>query len=385
MKKLFYASIFGLIAFELLNVYFIMPMPGSQETNTIDLAYFFYKFRWLFRVSIGALALFAFFRHSWSSKILPIIAVAVWGLVLYTVHFMMAADTMFYQPNKVFMLTATQNKVDTNRLILGIERAGAAKAYPIQYLGYHHQVLDTLAGERIMVTYCTVCRSGRIFEPMVAGKPAQFRLVGMDHFNAMFEDQATGSWWRQATGEAVAGKLKGSQLRELAFFQMPLSQWIRLHPNTLVMQPDPAYQAEYDSMSRYETGRGKSALTRSDSLSWQKKSWVIGIKTKDSSKAFDWNLLKKQGIVNDFVGKMPVVLVLGKDKQSFFAFERKAANQLFTLKNDTIYNGLYAYSLDGKPAMQLNNSAIESLKPMQAVQEFWHSWRTFHPETERSK
>ena len=385
MKKLFYASIFGLIAFELLNVYFIMPMPGSQETNTIDLAYFLYKFRWLFRVSIGALALFAFFRHHWSSKILPIIAVAVWGLVLYTVHFMMAADTMFYQPNKVFMLIATQNKVDTNRLILGIERAGAAKAYPIQYLGYHHQVLDTLAGERIMVTYCTVCRSGRIFEPMVAGKPAQFRLVGMDHFNAMFEDQATGSWWRQATGEAVAGKLKGSQLRELAFFQMPLSQWIRLHPNTLVMQPDPAYQAEYDSMSRYETGRGKSALTRSDSLSWQKKSWVIGIKTKDSSKAFDWNLLKKQGIVNDFVGKMPVVLVLGKDKQSFFAFERKAPNQLFTLKNDTIYDGLYAYSLDGKPAMQLNNSAIESLKSVQAVQEFWHSWRTFHPETERSK
>ena len=49
MKKIFYFGFIGLILFEIANVYFIMPMPGSQRMNSIDLAYFLYSWRWLFR------------------------------------------------------------------------------------------------------------------------------------------------------------------------------------------------------------------------------------------------------------------------------------------------------------------------------------------------
>jgi hypothetical protein len=49
MKKIFYIGILGFILFEIANVYFIMPMPGSQEMNSIDVAYFLYGWRWLFR------------------------------------------------------------------------------------------------------------------------------------------------------------------------------------------------------------------------------------------------------------------------------------------------------------------------------------------------
>jgi hypothetical protein len=37
----------------------------------------------------------------------------------------------------------------------------------------------------------------------------------MDHFNAMFEDSQTKSWWRQVNGEAIAGPLKGKTLPEI--------------------------------------------------------------------------------------------------------------------------------------------------------------------------
>ena len=50
MKKIFYIGLAGLLLFEILNVYFIMPMPGSQKMNSIDLAYFLYRWRWLFRI-----------------------------------------------------------------------------------------------------------------------------------------------------------------------------------------------------------------------------------------------------------------------------------------------------------------------------------------------
>ena len=49
MKTLFWLGLLGLFLFEIANVYFIMPMPGSQQMNSIDLAYFLYSWRWAFR------------------------------------------------------------------------------------------------------------------------------------------------------------------------------------------------------------------------------------------------------------------------------------------------------------------------------------------------
>ncbi|HET7178268.1 MAG TPA: hypothetical protein VFI14_01025 [Chryseosolibacter sp.] len=57
MKKLFYIGITGLALFEILNVYFIMPMPGSQRMDTIDIAYFLYRYRWAFRIAFGLMIL----------------------------------------------------------------------------------------------------------------------------------------------------------------------------------------------------------------------------------------------------------------------------------------------------------------------------------------
>ena len=55
MRTFFYAGLIGLLLFEIANVYFIMPMPGSQEMNSIDLAYFLYRWRWVFRVIFGVM------------------------------------------------------------------------------------------------------------------------------------------------------------------------------------------------------------------------------------------------------------------------------------------------------------------------------------------
>ena len=39
MKKVFTLGVFGLVLFEIANVYFIMPMPGSQRMRSIDMAF----------------------------------------------------------------------------------------------------------------------------------------------------------------------------------------------------------------------------------------------------------------------------------------------------------------------------------------------------------
>jgi len=379
MKKLFYFGILGLLLFEAANLYFILPVPGSQEMNSIDLAYFLHTWRWVFRLAFVAMIATGFRKAFQGSQILPSLCVLISLGVVYLTNFNISADTMFLQSGNLQMRPAVENKVDKSRLVIGVEYQGQAKAYPIQYLGYHHQVLDTISGKPLMVTYCNVCRTGRVFEPVIHGKQESFRLVGMDHFNAMFEDKTTKSWWRQATGEAVAGKLKGQVLPEFSSSQMTLSQWLSIYPNSLIMQADQYFQVEYDHLSDYEAGRHEGKLTRRDSLSWQDKSWVVGVSIGKESKAYDWNALEKARIIYDVLDNRPFAVILADDNNSFAVLELPDQNQKLQLKQDTLMLGQNRYNLLGGSL----DPAIPGLKKLNAYQEYWHSWLTFHPSTQK--
>ncbi|MFZ1790104.1 MAG: DUF3179 domain-containing (seleno)protein [Saprospiraceae bacterium] len=380
MKKLFYTGIICLALFEVANVYFIMPMPGgSQEINSIDLAYTLYSWRWIFRGIFAILIILGLKSVFFNKKWLPIIALFLLSVIIYMTNFYMAADAMFYQPKTLAVKDINENNVTIDRLIIGVTFEGQAKAYPIQYLGYHHQVRDSIGSKPIMVTYCTVCRTGRVFEPIVNGKNEEFRLVGMDHFNAMFEDKSTKSWWRQATGEAITGSLKGQTLPEFPSMQTTLKKWIELYPNSLVMQPDEYFHEQYDSMKTYEKGKVIGKLTRRDTLSWQNKSWIVGVEIGKSSKAYDWNLLQKERVVYDVIDQTPIVVVLSQDSNSFVVLERLSQEQTFEIENDTLKGVENNYNFIGKSL----NGQGKNLKQINSYQEYWHSWQTFHPNTQR--
>lgn len=379
MKALYYCGLLGLALFEIANVYFIMPMPGSQQYDSVDLAYFLYSYRWVFRV-VFALMIIAGARAVFQGKRkwIPVVAALPVLFIVYMFNFSMTADHMFLQPKSLEFKSRNENVLQDSSLVLSVSHGGLAKAYPIRLIQYHHQVRDSIAGKPIMVTYCNVCRTGRVFEPLVDSKLENFRLVGMDHFNAMFEDETTGSWWRQATGEAITGPLKGKVLPVFESNQLTLTQFFSLHPFGTVMQPDTHFKDSYDTLARFEKGKSKGSLTRTDTLSWKDKSWVVGIQHGKTSKAYDWNALKQLKIINDQINGTPVVIALASDEQSFIAFERGTTEE-FAIINDSLKTDGRSYDFagrapDGSP-----------LKPVKTYQEFWHSWKQFHPDTEVAK
>jgi len=387
LRMAFVVGVTGLILIELANIYFIMPMPGSQRMRSIDEAYLIHSWRWPLRFFFGALVLagvFSAWRTPGWRKWLVAASLLLVGFVGFVANFQMAADHMFRQPSVLNMQPSERNKVAVDRLVVGVAMNGEARAYPLRFIGYHHQVRDTVGGKEVLVSYCTVCRTGRVFSPIVAGRSETFRLVGMDHFNAMFEDKTTKSWWRQANGEGVVGSRKGLKLEELPSAQVTLKQWLALHPRSLIMQGDPKFAEEYSKDYAFERGTSRKTLTGTDTLSWQDKSWVVGINSKGRSKAYDWNRLRHQRVVNDDVGGTPIVLVLGPDNVSYYAFERPSKQTRFALRRDSLISFLgdsliatgRAYALTGA-------SKTDTLKAINASQEFWHSWRTFQPGTER--
>jgi hypothetical protein len=385
MRRLFVLGVVLLVLFEAANVYFIMPMPGSQRMRSLELAYTLYSARWIVRVfalalmGLGAVGAWRAPSRVWQWVVVPGLTLAV-GALAWVVNFRMAADQMFKQPTQVDVYAAVANTVALDRLVVGIEVNGEARAYPLQIIGYHHHLRDRVGGEEVLVTYCTVCRTGRVYKPFVDGKLEQFRLVGMDHFNAMLEDVRTGSWWRQANGEAVVGPRKGTMLAEVPSRQVTLRQWLALYPASGILQPDPAFTREYGKDYAYERGTSRKALTGTDTSSWGEKSWVVGLTAGGKSRAYDWNFLERQRVINDVLNGTPVVVVLASDSVSFFAFQRPDSATVFRVEGDSLVTGSadapVRYAFNGK-------SARGALAPLAASQEFWHSWRTFQPNTDQ--
>lgn len=378
MKKLFYVSLLALLVFEVMNVYFIMPFPGSQRMNSLNFAYFLYTWRWFFRFAI-AVGCLTTIRSAFNvrRKIFPVIAILVASVVVYMANFEMQADYIFKQPEVLKFSGYEENKVPLDRLVIGVKHNSEIKAYPIAFLAYHHQVFDEIGGVPVIVTYCSVCRSGRVFEPRVKGKLEHFRLVGMDHFNAMFEDETTGSWWRQVNGKAVVGDLEGEHLPEIVSQQMSLAKWLELYPDSKVMQADPNFAVNYDKEGKFENGKSKGELTSSSSIKWNDKSWVIGVEVNGVSKAYSWIDLKEISLINDRINGVNIIVALSADNNSFVVLENPT-NTKATILSDEIILGDENFDFSGRGINTKN-----SLKSVQSYQEFWHSWLTFHPKTKK--
>lgn len=378
-----------LVVPELLRIYFIMPFPGSQQAETVSIAYFLHHFILVFRISgiviVAVSSYLLIARSKWVYKIITVIFTALAGIVLYMSTQVMQADKMFLKPTHKILSDQDNSSVNPDQLVIGTEINGQSSCYPIQIIGYHHQVNDTVGGLPVLVTYCTVCRTGRVYSPVVDGQFEQFRLVGMDNFNAMLEDQSTKSWWRQENGEAVAGSQKGKFLTELPSQQMTLKSWINLHPDTRILQPDPDFAAEYSALTGYDEGTIGGNLEGTASSSWQPKSWVVGITVDNASRAYDWIELKSQVLLNDTLNSVPVLLMMEKDMMSFHAWNRKVHNDVLHFGKpdslDLFYDSATnsGWNYDGKCVS--GPLSGNKLSKIPAYQEFWHSWQKFHPGT----
>lgn len=395
MKRLIYIALALLILYEFARVYFLMPMPGSQQADTLPIAWFLHEWRWVIR-GILAVGIAVGFGPAWKGRKTPlIIAVILACCAGIAFNGPMTAAFMFRPVKNLKMLAASQNKVEEDVQILGVVIGDEARAYPVYMLGYHHRVMDTVGGEPIFVTYCTVCHTGRVFSPVVDGDTLAFHLVGMDHFNAMFEDTRTGSWWRQATGEAVTGQMKGKKLPEIPSTQMALSQWLRMYPKSKIMQGDPKRESEYKRLRGYENGRG-GKLTGRDTGSWKPKSWVLGIQGVTGAKVYDWNLLRRKGWIADTFEGKTILLMKTADTAGYSAWyipvgmedfvqvevgESGIGTPGFSVNHLGEFTVLHELE-SGSDKIHIERGSFH-LKPAPVFQEFWHSWNQFHPGSKR--
>ncbi len=306
----------------------------------------------------------------------------VYGIVTWFLTTRLDPSRMFVAQQTPQLASVENNKVAPGKIVLGVVINGKAVAYPVEIIGYHHQVRDVIDRKDILVTYCTACRSGRVFDPVVENKNAQFRLIGMDQYNAIFEDNVTGSWWMQATGQAVAGKAKGTALKEIPAQQVTLQRWLELYPDSKILQADPKFLKKYGQLTGYDEGNVDNEIEHRDATPWQDKSWVAVVEVDGVSRAYDWTTLEQKHIIEDTLHNKAIAITLDLDGKSFYAFERRNGDRQYAFMYDEkLTNALYEvnsktrWSFEGR-CLEGPDSSLQ-LQSIPVYQEFFHTYKSF--------
>jgi len=125
---------------------------------------------------------------------------------------------------------SADSRLPPRALVLGVEVGRAARAYPLAGLHPSGVVLDTLDGTPIAIVRGPDGRSTRVFDRGVDRRPLElFAKIDASPFRMI--DTETGSEWDFA-GVAVAGALKGRQLRRVPFLEEYWFDWKAYHPST---------------------------------------------------------------------------------------------------------------------------------------------------------
>lgn len=145
-----------------------------------------------------------------------------------------------------FRRVNAERRIKGNEPVITVEISGArARAYPLRYLTWHEIVNDRVGGVPIAVTFCPLCNSGITFDRRTRHGTLTFGVTGkLRNSDMVMYDRETQSWWQQALGEAVVGKLTGTKLKALPTWMESWDQFRARNPDGLVME-QPEFTKQY--------------------------------------------------------------------------------------------------------------------------------------------
>jgi len=264
-------------------------------------------------------------------------------------------------------------------LVLGLDYNGVVKAYPHRILNWHEIVNDFAGNERVLITYCPLCRTGIAFKPIVDNEEVEFGTSGkLYNSELVMYDRKTDSYWPQTLGIGVIGPATGQILEKVPLDTVRWSDWKKVHPDTQVLRKQTGFIRDYDR-SPY------AGIQASDSVGFgvefkdkrlRPKVIVYGVEFDGTAKAYAEKDVKSAKLINDAVDGIPIVVVWYDDLNTVKIFERK-------LDTETLQ-----FSLEGNEIKDNNGNTWtivdmkEKLEIVDTFGHFWFAWAAFYPQTE---
>ncbi len=286
--------------------------------------------------------------------------------------------------------------------VISIKINNEAKAYPLQILTRHEIVNDVLDGVPVAATFCPLCNSAIVFDRRLGGVVYDFGVSGMlRNSDLIMWDRQTQSWWQQLTGEAIVGKLTGSQLTLVSSAIVSWKDFSAANRHGLVLSRDTGFSRDYgiNPYTGYDRPDNPPFLYRGDLDSrLLPKERIVAVTVNGENLAFPFKTLQRERVVNHNVG--------GQDLAVFFKPGTRSAldSQLIRESKDVGATGVFdtcvdgrklTFRLDGENFVDGETGSVWSilgeaskgplagskLSPVVHADPFWFAWRAFKPDT----
>lgn len=287
-------------------------------------------------------------------------------------------------------------RLEPSTPVIGVERNGVARAYPLGVLERHEVVNDDLPSppgvdadrEPLLVTYCPSCGSSMTAIRQVRRNVALFEV---SHFlwrsNLVLRDAATGSLWSQLLAGAIRGPATGEQLTLVPSTLVPWDAWQDAHPDTRVLLPPPLSTTLYDiGGDEYEYARftdtapiiGEDADGPATT-----RTLVIGVAADGEAAAYPLEAVQAAGVVNDVVGETSVVVAAGPGG-TLVAYERRVDGETLRFQRAderSLTAGGSRWLVDRGLAVDGPHDGTQLRRANDVPPLFRFAWEDFHPGT----
>ena len=287
--------------------------------------------------------------------------------------------------------------------VVFVEIDDDARAYPIQILIWHEIVNDTVGGKPLLISFCPLCNTAIAFERTVDGQVFDFRTTGrLRYSNLIMYDRQTETWWQQATGDAIAGELTGTQL---VFYPASIISWANFksqYPGGSVLSRETGFVRDYgrNPYTGYDDINKTPFLYQGDPTPGElpPMARVLTLELNGEAVAYPYDVLQDEHVINDTVNGYPVVLFWtegtasaldsraiagGQDIGAAVAYSRLLEGQDL----DFNYDGESIRDIQTGSVWNLTGKAVsgkfesKQLEPLVGINHFWFSWAAFRPET----
>jgi hypothetical protein len=228
-----------------------------------------------------------------------------------------------------------------------------------------------------------------VWEATSDGRPLKFHLTGINNQNFIMEDEETGTWWQQVSGEAINGPLKGRRLNGVFHDELTFATWKREHPQGRVLRPAEDTDAWRKFSENWEAQTGKlPVVTQADARdALAPRAIVLGINLNGKAKAYPFETIERQNLLLDKLDGVPLVVVLGEDKKSVRAFETMVDGRELEFFLNVDASGWHMFDGETRSTWDFTGRATSGtlagrqLKKIPMLKDYWFDWKIYNPQT----